>query len=261
MMSFLFPASRVRGLSLLTGLSFTLRLIFSTMALKQHHAYVELHSSPGYEDIPWYSSSYQSSVLEASQYEEFPPIIFSPKGRLHKVEAAVKASKLVTARSNVVIALKCREGLLVVTTVPTSAFLNTSIILHGMTTNDDIDQDFESHGGDMDGNIHETRDENDSLNHSLSSSPSLFLFDETCHTTTTSPIMLDGPLVQHDIVVATGGNAVDGKILRYKFLSLVKRVVQTVSGLEPVAVAFLRFWWQGIWLMTWPTYYKWGLKT
>jgi 20S proteasome alpha/beta subunit len=229
----------VGGLSPWVGLLFLLmHLILSTMALKQHHAYFALFSSPGYEDIPWYSSSsYQSSVLETSRYEEFPPIIFSPQGRLHKVEAAVKASKLATPRSNVVIALKCRQGLLVVTTVPTSAFLNTSeIIVHGQATSSDTDQDIESHTEDEDGGSRHSSDENGARNHSsILSSPSLFLFDETCRTTTTSPIMLDGPLVQHDIVAATGGNAVDGKILRFNFLSLVTRAVQTVTGLEPVA--------------------------
>jgi 20S proteasome alpha/beta subunit len=234
-----FPAPRVSGLSSLSVLSFLLlRLIFSTMALKHHHAYLALFSSPGFEDsdIPWYSSSYESSVLEASRYEEFPPIIFSPRGRLHKVEAAVKASKLVTPRSNIVIALKCREGLLVVTTVPTSAFLNTSEILQGVATNgDNTDQHDESHGESGRGDIHHSSDYDDARNHSLWSTSSLFLFDETCQTTTTSPIMLDGPLVQHDIVAATGGNAVDGIILRFNFLSLVTRAVQTVSGVESVA--------------------------
>jgi 20S proteasome alpha/beta subunit len=227
-----FPALRGSGYTTLAGLSFLLfHLFFSTMALKQHHAYFEVFSSPGYGDIPWYSPSYQSSVLEASRYEEFPPIIFSPKGRLHKVEAAVKASKLATPRSNVVIALKCRQGLLMVTTVPTSAFLNTSGIF---TTDQDNNDD--SHGEFGNGDSHHTSDYDDARNHSLlSTTPSLFLFDETCRTTTTSPIMLDGPLVQHDIVAATGGNAVDGKILRFTFLSLVTRAVQTLSGLEPVA--------------------------
>ncbi|KAG7351756.1 proteasome subunit [Nitzschia inconspicua] len=174
-------------------------------------------SSSGLEDIPWSSESssssfLRSSILEASRYEDFPPIVFSPRGRLHKVEAALKASKLVTPRSNVVVAMKCRHGLLLVTTVPTSPFLNTTTTIQYPTTTGDNEQDATT---------------------TTTSFRSLFLLDETCKTTTTSPIVLDGPLFPHDLVAATGGNAVDGKLLRHALSSLISRDIQSVSGLEP----------------------------
>ncbi|KAG7365858.1 proteasome subunit [Nitzschia inconspicua] len=227
-------------------LLFHLLFVSSILSLKQRDAYPKQtttttsspsstfssssSSSSGLEDIPWSSessssSSLRSSILEASRYEDFPPIVFSPKGRLHKVEAALKASKLVTPRSNVVVAMKCRQGLLLVTTVPTSPFLNTTTISSSTTTTTTISE-----------MVSDTDNEQDVKTTATTTTTfrSLFLLDETCETTTTSPILLDGPLFPHDVVAATGGNAVDGKLLRHALASLITRDVQSVSGLEPL---------------------------
>ena len=53
--------------------------------------------------VPWQPPP---SNDEVSRYEDTPPIVFSPTGRLHSVEAAVKASKAVTPLSNLLLAMR-----------------------------------------------------------------------------------------------------------------------------------------------------------
>ena len=74
-----------------------------------------------------------ASALEVSNYEELPPITFGPTGRLYVVEAAFKASQLVVPRSNVVLAMKCKDGLVLLTTMATSALLNTTSVVTLLT--------------------------------------------------------------------------------------------------------------------------------
>jgi 20S proteasome alpha/beta subunit len=189
---------------------------------------------------PWWyssgsaSSASASSVLEASKMEELPPIIFSPRGRLHAVEAAVQASQLAITRSssNVVIAMKCRQGMVVVSTVPTSAFVNSTT-----TSTTAVAVSFDNN------NNNNKHNNNDTVTTSVkqetgSFSPSLFLLEETCCTTTTSPILsssLDG---QDDLVAATAGNAVDGNVLRSTLLALMSNYLakgSSSSAMEPIA--------------------------
>lgn len=212
-----------------------LHLLSTSLSLKQRETPPKHSSSKSsseyYEDVPWSSGSDKSSVLEASRYEEqFSPITFSPNGRLHQVEAAVKASKLLMPSSNVVIAMKCREGLVVFSTLPTSPFLNTTEIRHTSVVSNGDDEVEKNLQQKMEG------DETGKATVSISY-PSLFLLEETCQSTTTSPIMLDGPLLRHDLVAATGGNTVYGIFFRHVLSQLIASTVQDVSGLEPIVSA------------------------
>ena len=77
---------------------------------------------------PWQKSGDSRSIIEESTYEDLPPTIFSPNGRLHSIERVVRASKIPNnPRSNLLLALKCKEGLVVLTTLTTSPFLNTTV--------------------------------------------------------------------------------------------------------------------------------------
>jgi 20S proteasome alpha/beta subunit len=201
------------------------------------------HQGNDDDDIPpwWYSSGSSasasaSSVLEASKMEELPPIIFSPRGRLHAVEAAVQASQLLAttrSSSNVVIAMKCRQGLVVVSTIPTSAFVNSTTT---RTTAVDVAVSFDDDNNNNNNNNNNNAPTTAMKQETESLSPSLFLLEETCCTTTTSPILsssLDG---QDDLVAATAGNAVDGNVLRSTLLALMSNyLAKSSSAMEPIA--------------------------
>ena len=192
-----------------------------------------------YEGIPWQPSpSNLESIDEASRYEALDPIVFSPTGRLHPIEAAVKASKANTPLSNLVLAMRYRDGLLLISTIPTSPYLETRI---DNTSIDDVDEKkvnvdtatatATSTTGSIKNdskkttNIDVIDDVDDSL---LSSSSSLFLFDETCLTTTTCPILDIHPC----IVAATAGNAVDNKIMRTRLFALGVSAMETQGIVE-----------------------------
>jgi 20S proteasome alpha/beta subunit len=175
-----------------------------------------------------------------------PPIVFSPTGRLHPVEAAFRASKAVTPLSNLLVAMRCRDGLVVMSTLPVSPHVdariatsrNTNTHAHTHTaagadgaddnttrtdtsSSNDNDNDTSEHSFDGTGNAtsasttnNETANDDDDDDDSLY--PSLFLFDETCTSTVTGPIFDIHPC----IVGATAGNAVDNRIMRTKLLAL-----------------------------------------
>lgn len=64
-------------------------------------------------------------MLEKEEYRDLGPTVFSPGGRLHSVERTVAAaSSLRDTSSNLVIALTCRDGVVLVTTCNTSPHLD-----------------------------------------------------------------------------------------------------------------------------------------
>jgi len=186
-------------------------------------------SASSYEGIPWQPSlSSLENIDETSRYEELEPIVFSPTGRIHPIEAAVKASKAVTPLSNLVLAIRCRDGLLVISTLPTSSYLD---ITTGCT---DIENKDNVNAATSAGNacIHsDNKSANSTVNGNFDNSsifPSLFLFDETCLTTTTGPILAIHPC----IVVATAGNAVDNKVMRSRLFALGVNAIETQGFVE-----------------------------
>lgn len=191
-----------------------------------------------YDHVPWLgsvSSTNGQGIDEAARYEELPPSVFSPTGRLHPVEAAVRAGKVATPLSNLLVAIKCRDGLLVVSTYPVSPNVDARIAsLAGSNQTNTISsasvqQGNDDNSGHSDDGIesnqtttNETLDvsgSNNSNPHTGEEShtyPSLFLFEETCASTSTGPIFDIHPCM----VGATAGNAVDNRILGEKLLDL-----------------------------------------
>uniref|UniRef100_A0A7S4AIT4 Uncharacterized protein n=1 Tax=Pseudo-nitzschia australis TaxID=44445 RepID=A0A7S4AIT4_9STRA len=194
-----------------------------------------------YDHVPWlgaFSSNNLQGIDEAARYEELPPNVFSPTGRLHPVEAAVRASKVATPRSNLLLAVKCRDGLLVISTLPISPHVDARIASIANMDNANISSSSSSsstgiessnsntgnndHG--MESNKTATNENTDSTGsnniqteeESRKTYPSLFLFDETCTSTTTGPIFEIHPCM----VGATAGNSVDNRILGGKLLAL-----------------------------------------
>jgi len=75
-----------------------------------------------YDFVPWQPASDHTTIDEAARYSDFPVSVFSPTGRLFPLEAAVRASKTKTQMSNLVIAAKCKDGLVIMTTLPISLY-------------------------------------------------------------------------------------------------------------------------------------------
>ena len=189
-----------------------------------------------YDSIPWQPPPSDHHIIdEAARYEDLPPNIFSPTGRLHPVEAVSRASKAPTPSSNLLVAMKCRDGLLVLSTFPVSPHLDTRIA-HGPANGNNDDDDTAStntarttkdddsdaridetsgNGGAHESTVHETTSEDDEAREEVLC-PSLFLFDETCASTTTGPVLDIHPCM----VAATAGNAIDNRIMRSKLLAL-----------------------------------------
>jgi hypothetical protein len=83
-------------------------------------------SPPPETSIPWHTGDSRSGILEESFYSDKPPTIFSPTGRLHPVERVLAAAKRDQPRANLVIAVTCNKGVVIVSTLATSAHLNTT---------------------------------------------------------------------------------------------------------------------------------------
>ena len=213
-----------------------------------------------YDSIPWQPSPTNlQNIDEAARYEDMPPIVFSPTGRLHPVEAAFRASKAVTPLSNLLVAMRCRDGLVVMSTLPVSphvdariattrntnthtaadadadadADVNTTRTDTSSSSSNDNGNDTSENSSDGIGNTtsasttnNETASDDDDDDDSLY--PSLFLFDETCTSTVTGPIFDIHPC----IVGATAGNAVDNRIMRTKLLALGLNALEHQGAFE-----------------------------
>ncbi len=97
-------------------------------------------SLSAWKSAPWQGqegggedSSSSSLLLEQLKYNGLSPTIFSPTGRLHPVEKTMEEVKA-SSSNNVVVALVCQDGILMLSTVPLSPHLNTTTILTGTST-------------------------------------------------------------------------------------------------------------------------------
>ena len=178
-----------------------------------------------YDSVPWQpSQSNHHNIDEAARYEDMPPSVFSPTGRLHPVEAAFRASKTQTPLSNLLVAMRCRDGLVVVSTLPISPHVDARIAYNSSDSNttksNTSDDNVSNSSDDVSGGPNITTD--------AVLYPSLFLFDETCTSTATGPIFDIHPC----IIGATAGNAVDNRIMRTKLLALGLHAMDHQSSLE-----------------------------
>ncbi len=83
---------------------------------------------PALSSSPWKGAPWQSrddGLLEQQRYNELPPTVFSPTGRLHPVERTIEQIR--DLQSNLVVAVHCQDGMLILSTVPLSPYLNTTI--------------------------------------------------------------------------------------------------------------------------------------
>ncbi len=198
-------------------------------------------TSYDYDSAPWQPNPSHHNIDEAARYEELPPSVFSPTGRLHPVEVVVRASKAQTPLSNLLVAMVCRDGLLVVSTLPISPNVDARIESSNKDDNpsaDNPDSEIKIEGnGESSPSINGKSDSNndDDIVDTTSDdddealqSPSLFLFDETCISTGKGSIFDIHPC----IVGATAGNAVDNRIMRTKLLALGLNALDHQGSIE-----------------------------
>ena len=88
-----------------------------------------------FDTAPWQSTPDSRSRVEESVYLDLPPTVFSPSGRLHSLETVVQAASL---QGNLVLAMNCQNGTVIVSTVTLSPYLNYTQFL---VWNDDDDED------------------------------------------------------------------------------------------------------------------------
>ena len=198
-------------------------------------------TSYDYDSAPWQPNPSHHNIDEAARYEDLPPTVFSPTGRLHPVEAVVRASKARTPLSNLLVAMVCRDGLLVVSTLPISPNVDARIgnsdednntsghnlgdkIIDGGNDESSPSVVDQSESDDDDGLVDTNSDNDDDEDEA----PSLFLFDETCTSTSTGSIFDIHPC----IVGATAGNAVDNRIMRTKLLTLGLNAMDHQGAIE-----------------------------
>jgi 20S proteasome alpha/beta subunit len=145
-------------------------------------------------------------VLEQEEYRDMGPTVFSPGGRLHSVERTVAAaSSLRDASSNLVIALTCRDGVVLVTTCNTSPHLDITTT----TSSSSVDSDDE--------------DETETA--------PLWVTRKGRHAV--PPISRVAP----EVFMVTGGNAVDSSILREKITRMAEATRQENDGGTPLVAA------------------------
>ena len=129
--------------------------------------------------------------------------------------------------SNLLVAMVCKDGLLVVSTVPISPHVDTAYNTSSDSnaTNSDEEDSSEKNDANSASSKTTTIDSDENLS-------SLFLFDETCASTLTGPIFDIHPC----IVGATAGNAVDNRIMRTKLLALGLHAMDQ-QGMQDVSTA------------------------
>jgi hypothetical protein len=77
-------------------------------------------------EATWQTNNRQTSLMEESTYTSLPAIVFSPSGRLHAVEATVNAC---ANSGNVLLAINCRDGVVVLSTMTLSPYLNETLLV------------------------------------------------------------------------------------------------------------------------------------
>ncbi len=85
---------------------------------------------------PWQPTSAGGGGVDRLNYQGLPPTVFAPGGRLYSVERVVQAaSALEDESSNLVVAISCQNGLVVVSTLRQSPHLSVQPILSDSSEN------------------------------------------------------------------------------------------------------------------------------
>lgn len=202
------------------------------MILLQAFPPVKSSSSSPWKGAPWQSSGEDSqALLEQLRYNDLSPTIFSPTGRLHPVERTMEQIRQPDARSNLVVALHCRDGMLMLSTVPLSPYLNTTITPLNNNNN----------------NNNSENDENDNTTET-GSTTALFLIqnEDSTDESTSESFSSTLPIVDltPGILGATAGKVLDCQVLRLRMQALAEQLVeddldQTTTKCDAILVSKL----------------------
>lgn len=168
-------------------LSFIFTIVFSS-------------SSP---EAPWQSNSARTNVLDEAIFGNQPVTVFAPGGRLYFLERTVAAaSSMEDPSSNLVVALSCRDGIVLVTNSCTSPHLD---MLSAASDEKDKENDEES-------------------------TTSLWI------TSTKEKRHYRAPLsrLSPNAWMVTGGNAVDSSMLRLKITQMSDSLQEQFDGGQPL---------------------------
>ena len=185
---------------------------------------------------PWHGESSNSNEINNNlpNYQQLPPNIFAPRGRLHQVEHVMEGiSSSEDPSANLIVALSCKDGLVVVSTVPPS--VNFGYLL---PSKENIDK---SSGDD----ISAPKENNTSIANATTSeaSPpqpkySLYWNDDDDDDQTkdsnnndnnnTNDIVLPIPFAENPNTFAlTAGNAIHGRLLRRRIQNMAAALYES----------------------------------
>mgnify|MGYP002784732961 CR=1 FL=1 len=155
-------------------------------------------SSTAWKGAPWQTRN--DGLLEQLRYNDLPPTVFSPTGRLHPVERTMEQVR--DPQSNVVVAICCQDGMLTLSTIPTSPYLNTTsttTMIQGepLTNNNE-------------------NSSNNNNNETTDTSLVLLQTDDTL------PIMDLSP----SVVAVTAGKPLDSQVLRLRLQSMAQQLME-----------------------------------
>jgi 20S proteasome alpha/beta subunit len=168
-------------------LSFMFTIVFSS-------------SSP---EAPWQSNSARTNVLDEAIFGNQPVTVFAPGGRLYFLERTVAAaSSIEDPSSNLVVALSCRDGIVLVTTSCTSPHLDML-----STASDEKDKEKEEE-----------------------STTSLWITSTKEKGHYRAPFSRLSP----NAWMVTGGNAVDSGMLRLKITQMSESLQEQYDGGQPL---------------------------
>jgi 20S proteasome alpha/beta subunit len=161
---------------------------------------------------PWQSANSGGDVRQEALYADLPPTVFAPGGRLYSVETALRdVHNPLNPSSNLVVAIKCKEGVVVVTTLPQSPYIYNHVRNETDTTST---------------NATSTTDESDKVSdESPQVNSSSLLWSDYCTT----------PFVQLDrhIWGVSAGQAVEGQLLRrHRLLDAAEQARRTSGNVQ-----------------------------
>lgn len=83
-------------------------------------------STTSNSEAPWQWKESRTSIVEEATYGDMPATVFSPTGRLYSVESNVK---LASSSGNLILAVNCNDGIVILSTMILSPYLNETLFL------------------------------------------------------------------------------------------------------------------------------------
>ena len=171
---------------------------------------------------PWQRSA--PSVREENQFEDLPSCVFAPRGKLYSVESVLRAvHDPMNPSNNVVVAVRYRDGVVIVTTLPKSPY---------MFEEEDEDTNSSSSAS-VSENLNPTQPNVTHLG--TENGTSTLLFGPSSQSYPYNP----APWVQLDSRIwgIAAGPVVDGQILQQRMIQAAKQTRETRGSIQASSLA------------------------